>query len=46
MLDIDGDFPFISPLPATYLHRNFIGTSPYLYRKITERTRADRPMKL
>ena len=32
MHDIDGDFPFISPLPATYLHRNLIGTSSEPHR--------------
>ena len=52
---IDGDFPFISPLLATYPHRDFIGTSlephwnligtsPYLCRKFPERTKAHRPM--
>ena len=44
MHDIDGDFLFISPLLATYPHRDFIGTSPYLCRKIPERTKAHRPM--
>ena len=56
MHSIDGDyFPVVSPLPATYLHRNLIGTSsephwnligtsPYLCRKIPERTMTHRPM--
>ena len=32
MHSIDGDFPFISPLPATYPHRNLIGTSSEPHR--------------
>ena len=42
MYSIDGDFPFISPLLATYLHIDFIGTSLELRHIIAVRSPRER----